>query len=400
MGLSLGFCPGFSVFGQQLEWVRQMGGINTGISPLGLFSLNDNIALLVCKADGAFAIGRKEIQVKDSSEWLGFEIDYQGNIRPADSIPNQCRQTLATLQGNQWLLQSRARNGNYFLAYGPSTPLRLPQNLTWNLAYLDVRGHRLWEFHLPENLQISHLELLNNGHCLIVGTEQTKRGDKNLFYSLWNEYGQELMFRTLGSQSNDEARAATHDAEGNWFLGGFFSADSTFLGNASDLSGKDQDGFIAGFGPDGKQKFWSRQRGMGFSSVEFLQVNPLGKVLFISRLEGKDWKMAPFGLIKKGKKDIVIGLLDPKIKPENDSPLQIFPNPAREVVYFGLKENWGKGKISATLHQKDGTILQKLQMSNSKGSSFRFNVSNTLPGAYFITLESGKKKISGRVVVE
>lgn len=377
-----------------------MGGKEAFLRSYGLFPIDDNQSLLVFKADASFSFDRKAKQVADSLEILGMLINHNGNLQMADSVPSTIRQNLASLEGNQWLLQSRARNGNYFMAYGPSTALRLPYNLTWNLAYLDARGHRLWEFHLPDNLQVSHLELLNNGHCLVVGSEQTRQGDKNIFYSIWNEYGQEITFRSLGSRSDDEARAAAQDSEGNWFLGGYFSADTSFLGNTADLSGREQDGFIAGFGPDGKQRFWQRHRGQGLTSVEFLRTTPLGNVLFVSRLQGKDWKLPPFGILRKGKQDLVIGMIDPKIKPESDSPLQVFPNPAREVVYFGLKENFGKGKVMATLHQKDGTVLQQMAISGAKGSTFRFNVSNTLPGAYFISLAQGKKKITGRVVVE
>lgn len=380
--------------------MKQLSGKDASLRPFGLFALDADQSLLVFKTDGDYGFERKTFKNVDTSNVQALVINQLGEIRLADSIPMEFRQNLAALNGNQWLIRSQARNGNYFLAYGPSTPLRLPSELTWNLAYLDALGHRLWEFHLPDNLQISNLELLVNGHCLIVGNEKTKRGDKNLFLSVWNEYGQELFFRSLGSKSEDEALSAGHDAEGNLFVGGYFSADSSFFGNSADLSGAEKDGFVACFSKDGKQKFWYRQRGQGMASVDFLRVTPLGRILFVTTLKGKDWKLPPFGIVKKGKQDLVIGLIDPKLKPESESPLLVFPNPANEIVNFGLKEDFAKGKIMASFHQKDGTILQKMTISGSKGSTFRFNVSNTLPGAYFISLSSGKKKITERVVVE
>lgn len=398
--IGLSFGSGFSLFAQQTMWVRQLGGKETTIRPFGLFSLDPDRSLLVFKTDGDFSFDRKMVRNVDTSTVQAVIINQLGDLVLADSIPLQFKQNLAALNGNQWLLRSQSRNGNYYLAYGPSTPLRLPNDLTWNLAYLDALGHRLWEFHLSENIQISHLELLANGHCLLVGNQTTGLGDKNLFFSVWNEYGQELIFRSLGSKADDEAHSAGHDAEGNLFVGGFFSADSSFLGNTADISGKEKDGFVACFSKDGKQKFWYRQRGNGLASVDFLRVTPLGRVLFITTLSGKDWKLPPFGVVRRGKQDLVIGMIDPKLKPESDSPLLVFPNPAREVVNFGLKDDFSKGKVLATLHQKDGTIIQKLTISGSRGATFRFNVSNTLPGAYFISLESGKKKLTERVVVE
>jgi hypothetical protein len=41
-----------------------------------------------------------------------------------------------------------------------------------------------------------------------------------------------------------------------------------------------------------------------------------------------------------------------------------------------------------------------MQISAQTGSSYRFNVSNTTPGAYFISLKSGGKTLTERVVVE
>jgi len=327
-------------------------------------------------------------------------IDAAGNLKITDTIPAEFEKSVAALQGNQWLLRSPARNGNYFLAYGLSTPLRLPIGLTWNFAMLDGNGHRLWEYHLPENLQISSLDMLANGHCVLVGYEITQRGDKNICIAQWNEYGQELWHRTLGGKGDDVARSLAHDASGNIYIGGFFSADSTFLGNSADLTGKDQDGFIACFTMEGKQKFWLRQRGNGFCSVEQLAVNKLGQLWFVSIFSGKDWLLNPFGLNRVGKQDMVVGLITPDQKSDQESPLRVFPNPARELAYFGLTKVVGKARMLAKLHHKDGTILQQMWISPDPGSSYRFNVSNTKPGAYYISVEGKRSSFTERILVE
>jgi hypothetical protein len=41
-----------------------------------------------------------------------------------------------------------------------------------------------------------------------------------------------------------------------------------------------------------------------------------------------------------------------------------------------------------------------MEIDGKPGSSFRFNVSNTTPGAYFITLKSGSSVLTERVLVE
>jgi hypothetical protein len=41
-----------------------------------------------------------------------------------------------------------------------------------------------------------------------------------------------------------------------------------------------------------------------------------------------------------------------------------------------------------------------MKISGTAGSSFRFNVSNTKPGAYFVTVKGKRKSLTERVVVE
>ncbi len=378
-----------------------MAGPEASIRPLGLFPADDNHAILLYKADKSIRLGRKSISVDDSSLIRAILIDLtEGEISVQDSVSEVLLKGLPAVHGNQWLLKSGEKNGNYFMAYGLSTPLQLPSNLKWSLAYIDGNGHRLWEFHLPENQNIRKLEILPGGNCLVVGNDIQRSGDQNIFFSLWNEYGQEVWHRSLGGKSDDEALSASHDLEGNLFISGYFSADSSFLGNTRDLSGNEKDGFITCTDMRGKEKFFYRQRGEGFNSVHSLLPTTLGNVLFVSVVQGKNWRLPPFGLPRIGKQDLIIGLIDPRIGKEKDNPLKVFPNPARELVYFGLEKSLGKGPLKATLHQKDGTVLQEMTLSGNPGSSYRFNVSNNHPGAYFITVKGKGKSFTERVVVE
>ncbi len=395
-------CLGLSgiSFAQKTIWVSHIFGENASVQGLGLFQKDDDHFQLVLKSDQAFFFGRKSIPVPDSSQIQVLKFHQNGESMEQDTGEGYFRTKIPALQGNQWLLKSSVRNGNYFLAYGLSTPLRIPMELSWSLAYLDGMGHRLWEFHLQESIKINHLEMLRDGKCLLVGSEKRKGGNKKILISLWNEYGQEVWRKTFGGKGDNEALSACQDLEGNFFVGGYFSADSSFLGNVKDLSGNEKDGFIACYTALGKERFFSRQRGDGFNAVTGLKSTVLGKVLFVSLVQGKDWRLNPFGLPRKGKQDLILGLLDPQQENEKESPLKIFPNPARELVYFGLEKPIGKGKAVATLHQKDGSVLQSKELNPLPGSSFRFNVSNTKPGAYFISLKCGSKVVTERVLVQ
>ena len=385
---------------QQTIWVKQMAGKDSKISPLGLFSLDEDKIILIYKADKNFLIGRREIKIEDSSAIHGLIFNSNGEFELADSIGELYLKKMPSTSGNQWILKSEQRNGNYFLAYGLNSPIRLPVGLSWNLAYLDGLGHRLWEKHLGENQQIAQLQLLQNGKCLLVGSEIAANGNKDIWISIWDEYGHEIWKKTIGGKSDDIALSSTYDLEGNIYVSGFFSADSSFLGNTRDLSGKEKDGFIACFKKDGAERFFYRQRGEGYNTVSYIAGQALGKLFFASTVAGKDWRLAPFGFPKIGVQDVVVGLIDPKQEKPNNNPLRVFPNPTREVVYFGLENKIFKGKAFAILHQKDGPAIQEMKISGDPGSSFRFNVSNTKPGAYFITLKDKNKSLSTKVVIE
>lgn len=385
---------------QKILWARQLASEQAVVRAFGFYPSGNQAQNLIFKSDKNLLLGRTQIPVADSSRYYALEVQEDGTCRFRDTVAQTDLSAVPALSENRWILRTRERNGNYFLAYGLSTPMRLPSNLSWSLAYLDGNGHRLWEKHLPENQQIHQILLLPDGRCLLVGAETSERGDQNILVSLWNEYGKEVWTRSLGGKSDDEALSACQDGEERIYVGGYFSPDSSFMGNTRDLSGREKDGFIACYDLKGNQQFFYRQRGEGFNSVHHLAMMPLGRVLFAGTLAGKDWRLAPFGLPKMGKQDVIIGLIDPRTTRETEQPLVVFPNPVKEVLYFGLDKSWEKGPLKAQLHQKDGTVLQEMKISGSPGSSFRFNVSNTPPGAYFLSLKAGKKTLSQRVVVE
>lgn len=387
---------------QQVVWARQLSGKGATVQAMGFTEQLQEKALFLFTADQNVRIGKLDFKTDDSTMVRGLEMSASGGLRLTDTIPTESLARYPKTEGNPWLVKSKPRNGNYYLAYGLSSPSRLPIGLNWSLAFMDGNGHRLWEKHLPDRQKVSNLTLLVGGQCLIVGSETGTRGQADISIALWNEYGQELWHRHIGSMSEDEALCSACDAEGNLYVGGYFSADSSFMGNTDDLSGREKDGFLACYDQKGNQKFFYRQRGLGFNSVDAISVAPNGQVFFASRFSGKSWKLPPFGFNKEGETDLVIGLIDPRLKAEKVFPLEIFPNPAREVVYFSLNEPIAKEKktLLAKLHKKDGTVFQTLPVKNEAGVSFRFNVGNTPPGAYYITLQGKKEKVTERLIVD
>lgn len=389
--------PGFS---QHCLWARQISGPEARAEVTGLQVAGEEI-LFTGRADKSVRCGRTSLNNSGNGDSFFLRFSTEGDFRISDSLP--ARESPArgeTETDYTWVLKTRSRNQNYYLAYGLSTPLRIPQNLNWSLAFLDGSGHRLWEHPLPENQSVNDLILLRDGKCLIAGREQRGEGDSQIMVSLWNEYGKEIWHRTLGGRFADEALTAAEDAEGNLYIGGYFSADSTFLGNTRDLSGNDRDGFIACFDKSGQERFLYRQRGSGWNAVRKIALTNLGNLAFAADFSGPDWRLGPFGLNREGKQDLVVGLVDPRLNRKRENQIRIFPNPSREVVYFGLEKPLGKGKLKARLERKDGSVLQEMEIRGTPGSSYRFNVSNTEPGMYFLVIENRGARISEKIRVE
>jgi hypothetical protein len=385
---------------QHCLWARQISGANARAEATGL-QVSDEEILFTGRADKTVRIGRTPLPASGTGDSFVLRFSLEGDYRTSDSLPASQNPAITETEPDyKWVLKTRSRNQNYYLAYGLSTPLRIPQNLNWSLAFLDGSGHRLWEHPLPENQSVNDLILLRDGKCLVVGREERSEEDSQILVALWNEYGKEVWRRYLGGKFRDEALSAAEDAEGNLYVGGFFTADSTFLGNSRDLSGNDRDGFIACFDKAGQERFLYRQRGSGWNSVRKIALTAMGNVAFAADFSGSDWRLGPFGLNREGSQDLVVGLVDPRLNRKRDNQIRIFPNPAREVVYFGLEKPLGKGKLKARLERKDGSVLQEMEIRGTPGSSYRFNVSNTEPGMYFLVVESRGKRISEKIRVE
>lgn len=380
---------------QKIVWARQIGAQNASAKVLALEADGESGAKISLRSDKTLNSAKTVLFFRDENEVRTFRIAPGGSLEESSiaAIPSDSGH-------HSRILHTKSRNGNSYLAYARSSAMVLPLNPEWNLAYMDGNNNRLWDISLPKTVNPHHILLLADGNCLVAGMEQVEGKMKEIWFGVFDYKGKEIFFRKLGGKSDDEALSASQDSKGRLFITGYCSPDSTFLGNTRDLSGADKDGFIACFDAAGNEKFFYRQRGQGLCRTEKIVCLPDGHLLFASSLSGKDWKLPPFGFPRIGKEDIVIGLIDPATGKEKENPIRIFPNPAREVVYFGLQGPGISGKAKARLHKKDGAVLQEIDIRAEPGLSYRFNVANTSPGAYFISIKSGKKELTERVVIE
>ncbi len=383
---------------QKIIWAKQLSAADATAEIVGL-DLIENEVLLRIRSDKNLTAGRKQLDFRDASEVRILKLSESGDLSPADSLPSGEGQRKGESEA-ALSLRSRSRNGNSYLAYARSSAMLIPGNTEWNLAFLDGNGNRLWDVALRQGLKVNALCLMQDGNCLLTGAITGPEKKSDIWFGIYNNNGREISQTRLGGKSEDEALACCQDAEGNLFIAGFCSPDSVFLGNSQDLSGRDKDGFIASFDKKGNEKFFYRQRGQGLCRTEQIASLADGSLIFASSLSGSDWKLPPFGFPRQGKQDIVIGLINPASGKEKENALRIFPNPAREILYFGLQKAEWKGKAKASLKRKDGSILQEMEIRPEAGSSYHFNVSNMAPGTYYLSLKSSKKEISERVLVE
>lgn len=390
------FCllPDGSASAQKIIWARQLGAPEAKAEITGLENKGEGV-LIGIHSDKSLQAGRKNLQFSPGKEIRYLEILPDGEIRESSEIEQNMDSSVHSSG-----IRTKARNGNSFRVYPRTSAMMLPENPEWSLTYLDGNGNRLWDLNLAPSIRIKHAHLLNNGNCLLAGSALVPGKGKEIWFGVFDVKGREILSQSLGGKSEDEALSACDDSKGNLYVAGFCSPDSTFLGNSLDLSGRDKDGFIACFDGRGNEKFFYRQRGQGTCRVEQIASLADGRLFFASSLQGKDWKLPPFGFPKSGIQDLVIGLINPSTGKEKDNPIRVFPNPAREIMYFSLQNPGFSGKARARLQKKDGMVLQEMDIRAESGLSYRFNVANTSPGAYFISIKSGRKELIERVVVE
>ena len=381
-------------FAQKLLFARQLYAEKSKVDIAGLLPRSDR-ALLQIRSELPVFAGKKKFTPASGTDLIGLRLDESGEL-----VEERTDCTGISEAQNSQTKKTLERNGNSYLAYSKSSAVILPQSTDWSLAYLDGNQKRLWDVSLNPSICLNAVIHLSNGNCLLGGFIKKARKGLDLWIGMMDNHGKMLWEVEKGGKSNEEVLSLAEDREGRIFASGYCSPDSVFLGNSDDLSGRDVDGFIIFLDKDGKEKFFYRQRGKGACRTEQILALENGYLAFASTFSGSEWRLQPFGFPRKGVQDVVIGLIDPQSGLEKENPLRIFPNPARETVYFNITRGGLKGKYEACLQTRGGEILQQIPVRAEPGLSYRFNVSNTLPGPYFIVLKSGKKEIKERLQIE
>ncbi len=382
------------LFAQKVLLARQFFAEKSKIEIAGLLPRPEGADLLLrCETD--LYSGKKKFQQPTGKDLLAIGISSSGDLREADMDSLGMAEDL-----QQQPKKTAARNGNFYFAYCRSSAVVLPQNSDWSLAYQDGNQNRLWDVTLHPSVRVNAVLLLNNGNCLLGGFIKKEGKGLDLWICQIDNHGKTLWEIQKGGKSAEEVLSLAEDREGRIFTSGYCSPDSVFLGNSDDLSGRDIDGFILFLDNHGNEKFFYRQRGKGACRVEQMVALENGLLVFAGTISGADWRLPPFGFPRKGLQDVVLGIIDPKSGQEKESLLRIFPNPARETVYFSLSRSGLKEKCVALLQTVNGEVLQQMPVKAEPGLSYRFNVSNTRPGPYFIVLKSGGKELRERLQIE
>ncbi|MCB0668590.1 MAG: T9SS type A sorting domain-containing protein [Saprospiraceae bacterium] len=90
-----------------------------------------------------------------------------------------------------------------------------------------------------------------------------------------------------------------------------------------------------------------------------------------------------------------VGLHDLK---EDESPIQIFPNPAYSTVSLSIGENH-RGPVQFKLISTSGDIIKKIKIDLAGKTDFNWRLDQVPPGYYYITFESGKINAVEKLVI-
>lgn len=327
-------------------------------------------------------------------EWLKV-FNTTGNIQPGALS--------STLNGNIYLSGIATEQ----LDYG--TGQFLPENKSAHfLMYLDNRGETLWikalDF-INATASTANIVADYQGNCFLAASFKSKKDSttgEDFFVAKYLSNGDLVWKQKMGGKGADEASAVTFNSEGAVLAGGIASADSVFLGNTADLSGKELEAFLVNLDKDGNQIWSERSRGIGLEQITFLKSIGANQLAFAGVFNAKDFKMGDFGFPKTGKQDIFIGQLDieknPKLKLQ--STVDIFPNPSKGIVYYSVSKKFPGKKIQISIGKKNDAAIYNEHVALKQSYARSFNLSNQLPGVYQLTVTNGKEKVEKRVIIE
>ena len=146
------------------------------------------------------------------------------------------RKLLGGEKTDQGVAISRAKDGNLLiLGSGKSFNKNGDQDLY--VAKLSLEGKLLWEraFGGDRDEYAGGIAGTNDGGILVVGSSESfsKKGYKDIYILRLNKDGKMLTTKTIGGKLNDEARALTRTADGNFMMVGSrevkHSGDSDFF---------------------------------------------------------------------------------------------------------------------------------------------------------------------------
>jgi uncharacterized delta-60 repeat protein len=140
---------------------------------------------------------------------------------------------------------TRAKDGN-LLILGSGKSFNENSDRDLYVAKLSLDGKVIWEKSFGGNRDefAGGIAGMNNGGVMVVGDSESfsKKGYKDIYIILLDKNGNEISKRTIGGKLNDEAKALTRTADGNFMMVGARevsrSGDSDFFLMKLDQQGK------------------------------------------------------------------------------------------------------------------------------------------------------------------
>ena len=155
------------------------------------------------------------------------------------------RKMLGGKKQDQGVAITRAKDGN-IVVLGSGKSFNENSDRDLYVAKLSLDGKLLWDksFGGERDEYAGGIAGMANGGVMVVGDTESfsKRGYKDIYITLLDKNGKEISTRTIGGKLNDEAKALTRTADGNFMMVGArevkHSGDSDFFLMKLDQNGK------------------------------------------------------------------------------------------------------------------------------------------------------------------
>ncbi|MBK6964748.1 MAG: SBBP repeat-containing protein [Bacteroidales bacterium] len=210
---------------------------------------------------------------------------------------------------------------------------------------------------------------------------------EDVFLAKYNTDGNELWANSAGGSGSDEAYTVAVDTSGNPLVAGFYNSAAITFGSHSLTNTKtgDFDTFLSKYDADGNAVWATGTNGTDTELAGSVAVDASENIYLSGWYRSPTLSCGPYSLTNAGAENFFLAKLNSRNlgfdRPENSSPLSVYPNPATGVVTIGTPGNLLRSEL--TIVDLCDRELIRLQIT---GPITQIDVRSLPAGVYMIRL--------------